>query len=85
MLAFLQSSGTVPMLSDFMKIFVITGASSSAAVLRMNVGMVSGPAALYGFKFFSSLMIPGIVTTILSIVVYGLVSFSGKWSVFSLV
>ena len=46
MLAFLQSKGTVPEFSDFWNILVSAGASSSAAVLRINVGMVSGPAAL---------------------------------------
>ena len=45
MLAFLQSSGTVPELSDFWNILVSAGASSSAAVLRINVGIVLGLAA----------------------------------------
>ena len=42
MLAFLQFSGTVSEFSDFWNILVSAGASSSAAVLRINVGMVSG-------------------------------------------
>ena len=37
------------------------GASSSAAVFRINVGMVSGPSALYGFKIFNSLVTPCIL------------------------
>ena len=45
MLAFLQSSGTVPEFNDFWNIFVSASASSSAAVFRINVGIVSGPAA----------------------------------------
>ena len=36
MLAFLQSSGNVPEFSDFWNILVSAGASSSAAVLRIN-------------------------------------------------
>ena len=68
MLAFLQPSGTVPEFNDFWNIFVSAGASSSAAVFRINVGIVSGPAALYGFKFFSSLMTPGILTVMFPMV-----------------
>ena len=61
-LASLESSGTVPEFSDFWNILVSAGASSSAAILRINVVMVSGPASYIGFKFFSSLMTPGMLT-----------------------
>ena len=46
MLAFIQSSGTVPELGDLENILVSAGTSSSAAVLRINVGMVSKSDAL---------------------------------------
>ena len=50
MLAFLQSSGTVPEFNEFWNIFVIAGASSSAAVFRINVGIVSGPLLYMGLS-----------------------------------
>ena len=49
MFAFLQSSRTVPDFNEFLNIFVSAGASSSAAVFRIDIGIVSGPAALYMF------------------------------------
>ena len=54
MFALSQSFGRVPQSTDFWKMFFKQGASSSAHVLRMMFGILSGPMALDGLVFFSN-------------------------------
>ena len=48
MLAVSQSFGKIPELSEWVNITRNTGATCSAQVLRIHVGISSGPAALPG-------------------------------------
>ena len=54
-----------------------TGAISFAATFRINVGMESGPAALYGLRFWSNLAIPFVLNVMFDIEGCGLGPLSG--------
>ena len=58
--------GICPVLSDVWKINVTAGASSLATIDSILVGMLSGPVALFGFRFFSSFSTPSVVMVRLS-------------------
>ena len=70
-LAFLQSSGTSPCVKLLLNMAVSRGAISSANSFSNRAGMVSGPLALLGLTFFSSLRTPSSETVMESIVGYG--------------
>ena len=55
MLAVSQSFGKMPELSDWVNITCNTGATCSAQILRIHMGISSGPAALPGLGFFSGI------------------------------
>jgi hypothetical protein len=61
MFALSQSFGRVSQSTDFWKMFLKQGASSSAHVLRMMFGILSGPMALDGLVFFSNFSTPSTV------------------------
>ena len=61
MFALSQSFGRVPQSTDFWKMFLKQGTSSSGHVLRMMFGILSGPMALDGFVFFSNFSTPSAV------------------------
>ena len=61
MFALSQSFGRVPLSTDFWKMLPRQGASSSAHVLRMMFGILSGPVALEVFVSFSNLSTPSTV------------------------
>ena len=52
------------MSSDDWTMAVITGSSSSAASIRIRVGMLSGPYALKGLSFFMKFSTPSLLTRI---------------------
>ena len=54
----MQSLGKVPEFSDWANITCNTGATCSAQVLRIHVGISSGPAALPGLRFCSIRTMP---------------------------
>ena len=56
-----QSFGRVPQSTDFLKMFLKQGASSSAHVLRMMFGILSDPLALDELVFFSNFSTPSTV------------------------
>jgi hypothetical protein len=58
MFALSQSFGRVPLSTDIWKMLLRQGASSSAHVLRMMFGILSGPMALDVFMFFSNFFTP---------------------------
>ena len=58
MLACFHSDGIVPQLSDFLKIIKRIGEINSLHSLSILLGILSGPAALCGFRFFSNLFMP---------------------------
>ena len=60
--AFLQSSGSVPLLIDLWNIYVIAGASSLAHVFKIIVGIWSGPIALDTIRSYKSFSTPFTVT-----------------------
>ena len=66
------SEGTSPVSSDVLKIMVRTGAISIGSCFRIIGLILSGHAALCGFKFCSNLRIPGSFTCISGISGYGL-------------
>ena len=72
-----QSLETTPESSDIWKSHVRTGASSVAAVLRMEEGIASWPVALWGFRFFKSLWTPFQSTLMDAIVGISLLPLSG--------
>ena len=53
-----HSLGSSPISSDDWKIAVSTGASWSAAIIRIRVGMPSGPDALCGLRSFNNFNTP---------------------------
>ena len=55
MLARFQSDGIFPQLSDFLIIIKRIGEIISLHSLSILLGILSGPAALCGFRFFNSL------------------------------
>ena len=80
-----HSVGSSPTSSDDWKIAVSTGASWSAARIRMRVGMPSGPDALCGLRSFNNYNTPSLWTWIRFMAVYGLFPLSGSAEVSSLV
>ena len=58
MLACFHSDGILPQLSDFLKIIKRIGEINSLHSLSILLGILSGPAALCGFRFFSNLFMP---------------------------
>ena len=67
------SEGTTPVSSDVLKIMVRIGAISIASCLNRIIGLIlSGHAALCGFKFCSNLRIPSSFTCISGISGYGI-------------
>ena len=56
-----QSFGRVPQSTDFWKMFLKQGTSSSAHVLRMMFGILSDPLALDELVFFSNFSTPSTV------------------------
>ena len=80
-----QSDGTVPASKEDWKMRVSIGANSSAVAMSSLVGIPSGPDALWGFRFFKSLMTPGAVMCIGSMVGVLLSPRSGMLAKFSLV
>ena len=60
MLASSQSVGSIPVLSDLLKIVVSTGASSSAASFSIADGIPSGPDALWLSRVDGSFCTPSI-------------------------
>ena len=52
MLACFNSDGILPQLSDFLKIIKRIGEINSLHSLSILLGILSGPAALCGFRFF---------------------------------
>ena len=57
-LACFHSDGTLPQLSDFLKIIKMIGEINSLHTLSILLGILSGPAALCGFRFFYNLFMP---------------------------
>ena len=58
MLACFQSDGIFPQLSDFLTIIKRIGEINSLHYVSILLGIVSGPAALCGFRCFNSLFMP---------------------------
>ena len=63
--AFFQSSGTIPWEREALKIKVSDGTSSLAISFSKLATILSGPPALFDFKFSSNLVTPSIVNSIL--------------------
>ena len=76
-LAVSQSFGKVPELSDWVNITCSTGATCSAQVFRIHVGISSGPAAFPGLRFFSMDTMPLMLNVMLGIEGYWQVVISG--------
>ena len=77
MLACFQSDGIFPQLSDFLKIIKRIGEIKSLHSLSILLGILSGPAALCGFRFFNSLFMPVSVMLMFCISGCGLCPLSG--------
>ena len=58
MLACFHSDGILPQLSDFLKMIRRIGEINSLHSFSILLGIVSGPAALCGFRLFSNLFMP---------------------------
>lgn len=78
MLAFLQSSGRVPVSSDSWNINDIEGARCVAHCFSTLFGILSGPDALDGFIFCSSFSTPLVVIVISWIEILTFVLISGS-------
>ncbi len=74
----IQSSGMWPLSRDVWKILIVSiGAISSAYSLKIFPGILSGPVALCGLRFFNNLETPSRPTWISGKSIYGLVPLSG--------
>ena len=58
MLACFHSDGILPQLSDFLKMIRRIGEINSLHSFSILLGILSGPAALCGFRLFSNLFMP---------------------------
>ena len=81
--AYLQSAGTLPVSRENWYMRLSIGENSSAADLRMKVGIPPGPAALCDFGSVSSFLIPLGFITMFCIGECGLGPLSGSLSVSS--
>ena len=79
-LAEFEIRGTAPDPSERSKRTLRIGASSSLSSCRTTGLILSGPAAFFGFKFFSSVAIPASDTLISGILGVGFLKYSGKTS-----
>ena len=77
MLACFQSDGIFPQLSEFLKIIKRIGEINSLHSLSILLGVLSGSAALYGFRCVNSLFMPVSVMLIFCISRCGLCPLSG--------
>ena len=77
MLACFQSDGILPQLSDFLKIIKRIGEINSLHSLSILLGILSGPAALCGFRICNSLLMPVYVMLMFCISRCGLCPLSG--------
>ena len=77
MLARFQSDGIFPQLSDFLIIIKRIGEINSLHSLSILLGILSGPAALCGFRFCNSLFMPVYVMLMFCISRCGLCPLSG--------
>ena len=58
MLACFHSDGILPQLSDFLKMIRRIGEITSLHSFSILLGILSGPAALCGFRLFSNFFMP---------------------------
>ena len=80
MLAGFHSDVILPQLSDFLKIIKRIGEINSLHSLSILLGILSGPAALCGFRFFNNLFMPVSVILMFCISRCGLSLLSGVGS-----
>ena len=84
MLACFHSDGILPQLSDFLKMIRRIGEITSLHSFSILLGIVSGPAALCGFRlFFSNFVMPVYVMLMFCISRCGLSPLSGIGSALS--
>ena len=77
-----QSTGTSPSAKVLRKISVKIGANSSAKSYRIRAGIMSGPDALLGLIFLSSLRTPSLLISMSGIGGYGCPSGCGMFASF---
>ena len=83
MLACFHSDGILPQLSDFLKMIRRIGEITSLHSFNILLGILSGPAALCGFRLFSNLFMPVSVMLMFCISRCGLCHLSGIGSALS--
>ena len=83
MLACFHSDGILPQLSDFLKMIRRIGEINSLHSFSILLGILSGPAALCGFRLFSNLFMPVSVMLMFCISRCGLCPLSGIGSALS--